>query len=167
MPTHHQRADRLTYGSSFFRCRFAVRHDMLTGLSTSAMQQGEVVSTSLIVLEPDLDMHQHMSQTVGKIFTWVRHHLSGTSASSRERLEGAPPCLTTFSHFFSSASLFAKTGVVVVVKGMDGSMYNSERCEMVDHCCMDNKKIVCLGWESLRFGSFVRATSRRSREALL
>lgn len=33
-----------------------------------AMQQAEVVSTSLVVLEPDLEVHMHMSQTVGTIY---------------------------------------------------------------------------------------------------
>lgn len=38
--------------------------------TTTAMQQAEVMSTSLIVLEPDDEMHRHMSQTVGKIYRW-------------------------------------------------------------------------------------------------
>eukprot|EP00752_Nemacystus_decipiens_P008140 g7280.t1 len=36
----------------------------------AAMQQGEVMSTSLIVLEPDVEMHRQMSQTVGKIYSF-------------------------------------------------------------------------------------------------
>lgn len=33
-----------------------------------AMQQAEVVSTSLIVLEPKLEVYEHMSRTVGTIY---------------------------------------------------------------------------------------------------
>eukprot|EP00903_Cladosiphon_okamuranus_P012157 g11404.t1 len=36
----------------------------------AAMQQAEVMSTSLIVLEPDVETHRHMSQTVGKIYSF-------------------------------------------------------------------------------------------------
>ncbi|CAM9394908.1 unnamed protein product [Pylaiella littoralis] len=36
----------------------------------AAMQQAEVMSTSLVVLEPDLEMHTHMSQTVGTIYSF-------------------------------------------------------------------------------------------------
>ncbi|CBJ30355.1 Glycosyltransferase, family GT8 [Ectocarpus siliculosus] len=64
----------------------------------AAMQQAEVVSTSLIVLEPDLDIYQHMSRSVGTIYNFSNNfqgflntYLAGFETCAFFDLEN--PCL--------------------------------------------------------------------------
>lgn len=64
-------------------------------LKTTAMQQAEVVSTSLIVLEPDLDIYQHMSGSVGTIYKCVRAVVSrNQSGEGKRKDEKSEGCFT-------------------------------------------------------------------------